>query len=380
MAEKKNNHKGSLIRRFSRRLVMLVNLAVAAVFLLACLQPWLSPETFWFIGYLGIAFPYLLLVLLGFLLFWLFTRHKWYALVPLVTIAIGYRQIGALFSLRYHPFSIEKKDGDLRVMTWNIMGFSGFEPGVKNRERNADRIFTLMDEYNPDVICLQEYGQFEDGRLGRSYLELMRKKGYVHEVLSRDYSRVTYSYSSGLAIFSRYPIVATKRLPFTSSAESMLYADIMVGSDTVRVFTTHLQSYRFSEEERAQIEKVKEKERPAFNPVASVLRKMKRAFRNRGAQVDQAVPLVDESPYPQIVCLDMNDVPGSYAYWKLRGDRKDVFLEKGFGIGRTYIAFAPTLRIDHIFCHPSFSVAQMAVVQRRYSDHLPLVADLRLQK
>jgi endonuclease/exonuclease/phosphatase family metal-dependent hydrolase len=107
---------------------------------------------------------------------------------------------------------------------------------------------------------------------------------------------------------------------------------------------------------------------------------MKRAFRNRGAQVNEAQPLVAESPYPAIVCLDMNDVPGSYAYWKMRGNQKDVFLEKGFGIGRTYIAFAPTLRIDYIFCHPSFTVSQMGVLNQRYSDHLPVIADLRLEK
>ena len=353
---------------------------MALVFLLACLQPWLSPETCWFIGYLSLALPYLIAVLAFFLVFWLFTSHRWYMLVSLLSLVLGYRQVGALFSLRHHPFAQGKKEGDLRVLSWNIMGFSGFERGVKGRERNADRIFSLIDEYKPDIICLQEYGQFEDKRLGRSYLELMKSKGYTYEVLSRDYSRVTYSYSSGLAIFSKHPIVTTKRMPYTSSAESLIYADVRKGSDTFRVFNTHLQSYRFSEEELAQVEKVKEKERPAFNPVASLLRKMKRAFRNRGAQVNQAYPIMDESPYPAIVCLDMNDVPGSYAYWKVRGNRRDVFLEKGFGIGRTYITLAPTLRIDYIFCSPALTVSQMATLNRRYSDHLPVIADLRLEK
>ena len=105
---------------------------------------------------------------------------------------------------------------------------------------------------------------------------------------------------------------------------------------------------------------------------------MQRAFRNRGSQVDQAYPLIDKSPYPPIVCLDMNDVPTSYAYWKIRGNLNDAFLEKGFGIGRTFSSLLPTLRIDYIFAHPAMEVAQMATLNLRFSDHLPVIADFRL--
>jgi len=301
-------------------------------------------------------------------------------LISIIALGLGYKQISYLFSLRHNDFALQKSATDIRVMSWNIMAFAGFKPGVREREQNADRIFALIKEYKPDIICLQEYGQFEDKKLGRSYLELMKKMGYEHEVLSRDYSRVTYSYSSGLAIFSKYKIVASKRIPFRSSAESLIHVDVLINSDTVRIFNTHLQSYRFSEDELDQVEKIKEQETPLLSPVTSLLRKMKRAFRNRGAQVNQAHPVIDESPHPQVVCMDMNDVHNSYAYWHMRGDRSDAFLAKGFGIGRTYMAFLPTLRIDYIFPGKQFEVTQMAVIKRNFSDHLPIVADLRLQK
>lgn len=359
----------------------MVNLGLALIFVLACFQHWLSPETFWFIGYLSIAFPYLLVAVAVFLIFWVFSKkHKGYILISLIALAIGYKQIGVLFSLQQNNFKQEKAPGDIRVMTWNIMSFNGFKAGVKEREKNADRIFDMIKASGADVVCLQEYGQFESPKLGRSYLKQMANLGYKEYVLSRDYSRVTYSYSNGVAIFSKHPIVGKERFPYRSSAESMLVADVKFGKDTIRFFTTHLQSYKFSAMELEQIEKLKDQEKPALQQSKSLISKMQRAFRNRGAQVDQAAPVIEKSKFPQVVCIDMNDVPTSYSYWKMRGDRSDAFLAKGFGMGITYNSFLPTLRIDYIFANPAFKVTQVKISDQPYSDHLPLVADLHLEK
>ena len=56
---------------------------------------------------------------------------------------------------------------------------------------------------------------------------------------------------------------------------------------------------------------------------------------------------------------DLNDVPNSYTYFKVRGVFKDAFLEKGYGIGRTFRSLSPTLRIDYIFTDPRFKVQQL---------------------
>lgn len=358
----------------------MVNLFLALIFVLACFQYLLSPETFWFIGYLSIAFPFLSLAVILFLFFWVFSKkHKLYILISLLALVIGFQQLGVLFGFHRSGFREEKQPGAIRVMTWNIMSFNGFKAGIKEREKNADRIFAAIQASGADVVCLQEYGQFESPKLGRSYLQQMAKMGYSEYVLSRDYSRVNYSYSSGVAIFSRYPIVGKERMPYRSSAESLLQADVKFGKDTIRFFTTHLQSYKFSALELEEIEKIKDKSKPALRESKSILSKMQRAFRNRGAQVDQAVPVIEQSKYPQVVCLDLNDVPTSYAYWKIRGEREDAFLTKGFGMGVTYKTLLPTLRIDYIFSHPSLKVTQVKIAGEYYSDHLPLIADLRLE-
>jgi endonuclease/exonuclease/phosphatase family metal-dependent hydrolase len=55
---------------------------------------------------------------------------------------------------------------------------------------------------------------------------------------------------------------------------------------------------------------------------------------------------------------------------------QDAFLKKGFGIGRTFNALSPTLRIDYIMADPRFRIRQFKRIVKEYSDHYMLVADV----
>jgi endonuclease/exonuclease/phosphatase family metal-dependent hydrolase len=87
---------------------------------------------------------------------------------------------------------------------------------------------------------------------------------------------------------------------------------------------------------------------------------------------------LDASPHPNIICGDFNDVPNSYTYFHIRGNMQDAFIQKGFGIGRSYVNLSPTLRIDYILASPEFTVLQCKRFNLPYSDHHPIVADLQL--
>jgi endonuclease/exonuclease/phosphatase family metal-dependent hydrolase len=86
--------------------------------------------------------------------------------------------------------------------------------------------------------------------------------------------------------------------------------------------------------------------------------------------------MINQSPYPVILCADFNDVPNSYTYFTVRGNLQDAFLLKGSGIGRTFTAISPTLRIDYILASNELSILQFNRVTKKYSDHYMLVADL----
>jgi endonuclease/exonuclease/phosphatase family metal-dependent hydrolase len=48
---------------------------------------------------------------------------------------------------------------------------------------------------------------------------------------------------------------------------------------------------------------------------------------------------------------------------------QDAFLQKGNGIGRTFLNISPTLRIDYIFCPEQFKIHDFITHQWGMSDH-----------
>jgi endonuclease/exonuclease/phosphatase family metal-dependent hydrolase len=172
---------------------------------------------------------------------------------------------------------------------------------------------------------------------------------------------------------------------YATAAEDPVAADILVGKDTIRVITVHLQSYGFLHRDYEDLYKIKNQEDQGLRASRNIFRKMQHAFSLRGVQSDIIEREVSRSPYPVIVCGDLNDVPNSYAYQTVRGDMQDAFLEEGAGLGKSFISgrskfltWLPTLRIDYIFMSPVFEVTQFRMVTRKLSDHRGLITDLKL--
>lgn len=366
-------------RKLTKRIFITINVLVALAFVTACLQPMLNPTRFWFLGFFSLAFPYLFIILIVFIFFWLAAKIQ-YAFISIIAIAIAWKQVDILFNVKQQPFINQKVPGQLRIMSWNVQSFRGSESDSKAQQRNGEKILKLIEEVNPDLVCIQEFGQYDSPSQKRNYVNLLKEQGFEHYVLSKDYSRAKIGYTNGVAIFSRLPFIQAVRVPFTSNPESILFADMLFNKDTIRVFTTHLQSYKFSGNDYRDIQKIKNTEDSLYEASLNIYSKMRRAYRNRANQAAMMQPLLDKSPYPELLACDMNDVPTSYAYWELKGERTDAFAEKGFGVGRTFIALAPTLRIDYIMADKRFNVKQFDIIQKRYSDHFPIVADLTLTK
>ena len=66
-----------IVRRFIKRLFIVINSFVALLFLLSCLVPYLNPSTWWFMGFLGLMVPYLATLLLLSVFFWLVINGKY---------------------------------------------------------------------------------------------------------------------------------------------------------------------------------------------------------------------------------------------------------------------------------------------------------------
>ena len=375
-------------RTFSRRLFIILNIIAVVLFLLACANPFLHPAKWWFISLLGLVFPFLLFIVGCFFIIGLFMpSHRFLPLLSLIALLIGWSSIHNFLAM--HPggrnFNKQKDPQTLRVMTWNIRSFD--ETITKKRGASGHRLkmMAFIDSLQPDVLCLQEFSQ--DGHTNTSYsnIDYIRKNLHLpFFFFSRDFVRTDRMYESGVIVFSRYPIVDSSLLRYSRpdglrTTESLIAADIRIGEDTIRVYTTHLQSVLFRSKDFHDIELIKSVDDSILLASKSIAKKLRYAFRHRGDQARQVREQLDKCPYPGIICGDFNDVPNSYCYHTIRGEWQDAFLKKGFGIGRTYVHIAPTLRIDYILAEPAFNVLQCNRFITPYSDHHPVIADLQLQ-
>jgi len=369
---------------------MLINVLLVFAFLVSSYASYLHPKEFWFTGFLGLFFPYFLFCLLFFLVFWLFVK-KWWALLSLIGLLVGYRTIQLYLPFNWNgDFQIKKEEQDLRVMSWNVRHFIPFDESTfkPDKLKHREEVFDQIRKYNPDIICLQEFISMpDDGKLD-PFTFLKKELGYKYFQFAGKDIFGTRQYS-GIAIFSKYPIIDGNTLPFPenfeSNTEPPVYADILLGSDTVRLYAIHLQSFGFGAKEYRTIDDIKSNEDKDLVASKKLLSKMKNTFYVHGLQSDYIVKDIETSPHPVIVAGDLNDIAGSYAYATIRGGRKDAFLEKGDGLGATFMSSSssilqhlPTLRIDYIFHPEEYPTRQFTRSGKKLSDHYFLVTDLTL--
>ncbi len=370
----------SKFRVFTKRFFIYSNIILVLVFLLACLVPYLDPGNWWFISFLGLAFPFLLLLVLLFFLGWLMLMRPRYALISGVAMLIGWNSISVLLSFHTPQKFIEKKEpGHIRVASWNVARFIELRRNTNSGSETRLKMLELLKEQNADILCLQEFHTSTNPDYYNN-IEAVQALGYPYFYFSYDADGDQHYYSS--IIFSRLPIIDSGkvRYPRPSLPEVLLYADLQVGQDTIRVYATHLQSLQFNRHDYERIEKIKSVEDSLLANSKGILSKLKKGITFRSIQADIVHGVMINTPHPYLLCADLNDVPNSYTYFTVRDDLRDAFLEKGTGIGRTFTSLSPTLRIDYILTGHQFGIRQYKRVTRRYSDHFMQVADLELKK
>jgi endonuclease/exonuclease/phosphatase family metal-dependent hydrolase len=370
-------------RRITKSFFIVANVTAAILFLLGCYGYLFNPKYFWPIGFLTLTAFYFLLILAAFIIFWLFIKPK-RAFISAVAILLAFKPISNIISLHLPgPFTKEKPDKALRIMTWNVAQFNIMED--KQHPEVKSQMLNTINEYEPDIACFQEMVA-EDSTI--------KNHGHVDEFLEKlNYKNYFYSYNVkedfwgyahfGIIIFSKYPIVNKQTVSFYPNDYNSIfqYADVVKEEDTIRVFNIHLQSLRFSKENLKYIETpTVEDEDKALKESKNIIAKFKKGFLKRQVQADRIRAEIDKSPYPVIVTGDFNDVPNSYAYHTIGNNMNNAFVEKGSGLGRTFSGISPVLRIDNIFVDEKMDVLQFNLVKKKLSDHFPIIADVEMPK
>ena len=383
--------KKSFFRRFSKKFFIWGNLIAAVLLVLGSYSKFFFSPTFWPVGLIPLTNIYLAIILIAFCIFWLCFRSKWSVVLPICFI-ICWKPLQHLIPFRFgEKFKIAKQQSDLRVMSWNVAQFDIMD--YKRRPFKKNAMIDLVNQYQPDVVCFQE--MVAGDTLVNLNTPYYRKYSFFPVYQFAEKMQIpnyffSYNYKEdflihqhfGLIVFSKYPIINKQMVSSFPHGynDFFQYIDIVKGIDTFRVFNIHLQSLRFSQSNLKYIDDPSIETSTDLEKSKSVIAKFKRALTRRKLQTDLIKKELDKSPYPVILCGDFNDVPNSYSYQTIGDGLQNCFKEKGSGIGRTFSAISPTLRIDNIFVAPQFSVQQFTRINKLLSDHYPIVTDLQFNK
>lgn len=339
-------------------IIMGVNLLAVFSLLAAYFSVYIPPDKWWLPSLFGLGYPFILLVNLFFVLFWLLFNPR-YLFISLIAIVAGLGVAGKYF--QFNGQEVEK--GDIKVLSYNVMHFAG--NGYNAQKETADEITEFLREQDADIICLQEV------RIRKNSIFNIAQTVEDFDFINHyQYARSSTTYGS--VTMTRYPIVNMGEIRFDNSRNISIYTDVLIDDDTVRIFNIHLQSYLIDPSRYSILEPQQGAENIEIKEVREVQSKFKNAYKMRAEQVKIIGKFIEESPYHIILCGDFNDPPASFSYYKLTRHLKDAFVKSGKGVGRTYVGRLPSFRIDYILHSPGFSSYNFRTYEYRNSDHLPV--------
>ena len=327
------------------------NKVLALLTLVAYILPFLSPKLFPFLSVLTLSMPLFLFLNFIFFMVWLLQLKRKFCLSAFVLL------IGFTFINKFYKFSetnSKEETTDFTLMSFNVRLFNLYE-WLPNKEV-PEQITELIQNYNPDILCLQEYSPNDKVRV--------RNFGYNH--IKLEGGRNKY----GQAIFSKFEIINTGEINFPNSSNNVIFADIIKNVDTIRVYSMHLQSIKISTDIHENIDENKSK---------FIFKRISSAFKEQQLQSELIQKHYDECSYPKIVCGDMNNSAFSYVYRNIKGNMADAFEKAGTGFGASYNFKYYPARIDYVFVEEGIEVKEFKTDNSvQLSDHFPVFTRLNL--
>ena len=251
----------------------------------------------------------------------------------------------------------------LKVLSYNTQRMGGFAKPEKNS------VIGYLRSSDADILCLQEVEVYKSHKY-LTFKELrkaLKEYPYFFCDFKIDNKRRQY----GNVVFSKYPLANTGTVGFDSRGNMSSRCDVILRSDTIRLFVNHLESNRL---EQNDIDSVIQTRSLSHG---RLMDKLQSAGRLRRSQAREVRRCVKSSPYPVIVLGDFNDIPLSATYLTLRMGLKDCFLRtSNLRFGNTLVWHRFGMRIDYILCSPSFVPVAFRTDRTSGSDHYPVVATL----
>ena len=236
-----------------------------------------------------------------------------------------------------------------RIATYNIHKCKGLDLRVKPR-----RIVEVLRQIKADVIALQEVVSIENGSAEKDQARFIAEElGYE---MTMGENRRHRGGGYGNVLLSRFPIVESRNLDITIKGREprgCLHAGVTLGNDmVVDIYNLHLGT--------AFVER-----------------------RHQARRLLDTEILNRRHSAPRIMLGDFNEWTNGLASRLLKHHFPSSDIRSHIGRKHTYPGFLPFLHLDHIYYDHHLVLENASVHRSRKalvaSDHLPLVADFRLE-
>lgn len=333
--------KLSIIDKF----IYFINTLLALALLVSYLLPYISPEKFPFLAILSLFVPVLIIINSLFVLYWLIKLKKQLLLSTLILV-VGWSFNSSLIQFTGKELSNEK---GLSIMSYNVRMFNRWK-WIDN-DSIGKNIINFVKSKDADIVLFQEYYILEKEKLDYEYKYIKTQKK---------------DNKTGLAIYSKYPIINKGSLNLENTSNNIIFIDIIKEKDTVRIYNFHLQSLQLNTNEENFGQENSEK----------LIARLKESFKIQAEQTNVFLEHEKAWKGKKIVAGDFNNTSYSWVYNQIVNDKTDAFLEAGEGFGKTFNYWFP-LRIDFILTDKNTSVNSYQSFQKqKNSDHFPILTNI----
>ena len=295
---------------------------------------------------LSLMIPFIIVLNMILLIYWAIIRDL-RILIPLLALLINYRALMLIFGFNLLT-SVKSPSENITVASLNVNYFRSGADVV-----NVSEVSNIVARERVDIVAFQEFEE-------NDYYNLNEIKGEFDYLpyCTADFSSFN---KTGTVIFSRYPIVRSMNISYTGTKNGIVWADIAIGRDTIRLFSNHLHTTGVSKNMGE-----------GFGYI------IQDAYKNYGLRALQAKRIrhiADTSSYPVIMCGDFNDTPFGRCTSILMGNNlKDSFTEAGKWAGGTYLSRWFFARIDYILVDSKFVVNEYKTIPEKISDHKMIIS------
>lgn len=362
----------NIVRNIIQYTFAIANTIAAILLIVAAYSDRIPPDKSLFFSYLGLIFPFICLINIFFVVYWLILREWKFLLIGLLTFIVCWGSIRKYFPVHFKK-EVVKTEDIIKILTYNVMGFAYKD----HTAESPNKILEYIANSDADIVCMQEFFIRKSGK-GLT-------RGVINQALSMyPYRSIIELKNSewGLAVYSKFPISNSRRIKYDSKHNGSSIHEIDINGKTMTLINNHLESFKLTMEDKSRYSDfIKGLGPETFDGLkGTIQQKLGPAYLIRAKQARVVAEEIKAVASDYIlVCGDFNDTPISYAHHTIQGSLSDAFAESGRGLGITYNQNYFWFHIDNIFHSSNIQAVNCTVDKLKYSDHYPVWCYLKLQ-